>query len=130
MFIQETSNKCMERLDVLIPEVIPKLCPSPDTPGRSLEINQDVLDDEVEKEIDCEHARAFFLIHDTGDKEKVKLQQRLLAVYDFKLKKVVPKHVAARKCAGLNLAGVVVRGRPVHSHAAERGVNTSIQTDV
>ena len=99
-FIQEASKNGMERLDELTPEAILQLCPSPDTLGRSLEIIQHVLDDELEKEFDCEHARALFLIHDAGNKKKDKLQQRLLAAYDFKLKKVVLKHVAASKCAG------------------------------
>jgi len=61
-----------------------------------------------------------FLIEDAGDKKNDKLQQRLLAAYAFKLKMAVLKH-AARE---------VVRGRPFHSHAAERVVDTSIQIDM
>jgi hypothetical protein len=107
----------MVRLDEQTPEEILQLCPSPGNLGWSPEINQHVLDDELEKKFDCEHARALFHINDAGDKKKDKLQQRLLAVNDFKLKNAVLEH-AARE---------FVRGRPVHSHAAERGVNTSIQ---
>ena len=110
----------MERLDELTPEAILQLCSRPGNLGRSEEINQHVLDGELEKEFDCEHAQALFLIQDAGNKMKDKLQQRLLAAYDFKLKRAVLNY-AARE---------VVRGRPFHSHAAERGVNTSIQNDV
>lgn len=107
-FLQEAANNGIERLDELTPEAILQLCPSPDTLGRSLEIMQHVLDNDLEDEFDCDHALALFVIHDAGNKKKDKLQQRLLAAYDLKLKKVVLKHVAASKVGGLSLADVVI----------------------
>ena len=79
----------MVRLDELTPEAILQLCSRRGNLGRSVEINQHVLDGELEKEFDYEHAQALFHIEDAGNKKKGKLQQRLLAAYYFKLKRAV-----------------------------------------
>jgi len=79
----------MVRLDELTPEAILQLCSRRGNLGRSVEINQHVLDGELEKEFDYEQAQALFLIQDAGNKKKGKLQQRLLAAYYFKLKRAV-----------------------------------------
>jgi hypothetical protein len=106
-FVLEATASGITSLAELTPERIIEFCPSPKTLGRSLELLQHVLDDELQKFFGT-GVRAVFIIHDAGNKKKDKLQQRLFAGFDFLTGTVKVMHVAASRIGGLNLVDVII----------------------